>query len=104
MADSGIGARDILRVDGGMTANGWAMQRLADILGEPVEVAPIPETTALGAAYFAGQAVDFYGDDAALAATWTPARVFEPKLEAAQREARYAGLVEAVERVRSREA
>ena len=104
MADSGIGARDILRVDGGMTANGWAMQRLSDILGERVEVAPIPETTALGAAYFAGQAVDFYGDDAALAATWTPARVFEPKMEAAQREARYAGWLEAVERVRSREA
>ena len=51
MAEAGIGDTDILRVDGGMTDNGWAMQRLADILGEAVEVAPIPETTALGAAF-----------------------------------------------------
>lgn len=102
MAAAGIGASDILRVDGGMTANGWAMQRLADILGEQVEVAPIPETTALGAAYFAGQAAGFYGDDGTLARTWRPARRFEPKMDAAEREARYVGWLEAVERVRSR--
>ncbi|MEM8644521.1 MAG: FGGY-family carbohydrate kinase [Pseudomonadota bacterium] len=102
MADAGIDKSDILRVDGGMTANGWAMQRLADILGEPVEVAPIPETTALGAAYFAGQAVGVYGDDAALARTWKPYQRFEPKMAEADREARYAGWLEAVDRVRSR--
>lgn len=101
MADAGIGETDILRVDGGMTANGWAMQRLADILGEAVEVAPIPETTALGAAYFAGQAVGVYGDDAALAQVWAPARRYEPQMEEAEREARYAGWLEAVDRVRS---
>ena len=43
-----------LRVDGGMTANSWFLQRLADILGETVELAANPETTALGAAYHAG--------------------------------------------------
>ena len=79
------------------------MQRLADILGEPVEVAAIPETTALGAAYHAGQAVGFYGDDAAL-----------PRLDAVQAvragdgrkpNARPAmrGWLEAVARVRSRQ-
>ncbi|MDJ0513659.1 MAG: glycerol kinase GlpK [Methyloceanibacter sp.] len=104
MADAGIGRSDILRVDGGMTANGWAMQRLADILGEPVEVAPIPETTALGAAYFAGQAVGVYGDDAALARTWEPSRRYEPKMDEADREARYTGWLEAVDRVRSKQA
>ena len=90
-------------VDGGMTANGWAMQRLADLLGETVAVAPILETTALGTAYLAGQAVDFYGDDAALAETWTPSQVYEPVMSEDEREARYAGWLEAVSRVRSRQ-
>jgi glycerol kinase len=77
------------------------MQRLADILGEAVEVAPIAETTALGAAYFAGQAADFYGDDAELAREWTPSRRYEPQMSESDREARYAGWLEAVDRVRS---
>jgi len=101
MAAGGIEPTRALRVDGGMTANTWAMQRLADILGERVEVAAIPETTALGAAYHAGQAVGFYGDDAALAQDWTPSRIFEPQMSADEREARYAGWLETVERVRS---
>jgi glycerol kinase len=101
MAARGIEPTRALRVDGGMTANAWAMQRLADILGERVEVAAMPETTALGAAYHAGQAVGFYGDDAALARSWTPSRLFEPQMSGDEREARYAGWLEAVERVRS---
>jgi len=101
MAASGIEPAHVLRVDGGMTANAWAMQRLADILGERVEVAAMPETTALGAAYHAGQAVGYYGDDAALASGWTPSRIFEPQMGADEREARYAGWLEAVMRVRS---
>ena len=101
MAKARIGEIEVLRVDGGMTANGWAMQRLADILGEAVEVAPIAETTALGAAYFAGQAADFFGDDAELAREWTPSRRYEPQMSESDREARYAGWLEAVDRVRS---
>jgi len=101
MAESGIEPTRALRVDGGMTANAWAMQRLADILGERVEVAAMPETTALGAAYHAGQAVGFYGDDAALAGIWTPSKIYEPQMSPDQREARYAGWLEAVTRVRS---
>lgn len=100
MTNAGIGPADTLRVDGGMTANRWAMQRLADILGERVEVAPIPETTSLGAAYFAGQAVGFYGDDDTLRKSWTPRCEYEPKMATEEREARYAGWLEAVERVR----
>ena len=101
MAVSGIGSAGTLRVDGGMTVNGWAMQRLADILGETVEVAAIPETTALGAAYHAGQAVGFYGDDAVLGESWAPAKVYDPRMGEPEREARYAGWLEAVARVRS---
>ena len=103
MMASGIAPAPVLRVDGGMTANGWAMQRLADILDEPIEVAATPETTALGAAYHAGQAVGFYGDDDSLARAWAPSEIFEPKMSDAEREGRYAGWLEAVERVRSRD-
>jgi glycerol kinase len=103
MAVSGIGAARALRVDGGMTANAWLMQRLADILGERVEVAVMPETTALGAAYHAGQAVGFYGDDESLARARAPSRAYEPKMSEAEREARYGGWLEAVARVRSEE-
>jgi len=44
----------VLRVDGGMTASDWTMQRLADLLDAPVDRPMIQETTALGAAYLAG--------------------------------------------------
>jgi glycerol kinase len=90
-----------LRVDGGMTANAWLMQRLADSLGQRVEVALNPETTALGAAYHAGQAVGFFGDSEELAKSWRPARVFEPKMSETEREARYGGWLEAVAKVKS---
>ena len=102
MAASGIAATSPLRVDGGMTVNGWFLQRLADILGERVEVARNAETTELGAAYHAGQATGFFGDAAALAKAWAPARAFEPIMTEAEREARYGGWLDAVDRVRSK--
>jgi glycerol kinase len=102
MAQSGVPDAACLRVDGGMTANAWFLQRLADILGERVEVARIPETTALGAAYLAGQAAGIYGSQAELQRAWLPARVFEPAMGEDERESRYAGWLEAVARVRSR--
>jgi glycerol kinase len=101
MAVSRIPAPSNLRVDGGMTANAWLMQRLADILGQRVEVAQNPETTALGVAYHAGQAVGFFGDSEELAKAWSPARIFEPKMSETEREARYGGWLEAVARVKS---
>jgi len=101
MAVSGIPAPSILRVDGGMTANGWLIQRLADILGQSIEVASNPETTALGAAYHAGQHAGFFGDMAELERAWVPAQAFEPKMTETEREARYGGWLEAVAQVRS---
>jgi glycerol kinase len=67
-----------LRADGGATANAWLMQFQADVLGVPVAVAPLAETTALGAAYLAGIAIGLWseGDLAALAAV--PQR-YEPR-------------------------
>ena len=101
MAVSGIPSLWALRVDGGMTGNAWLMQRLADILGQSVEIARNPETTALGAAYHAGQAVGFFGDVGELERAWAPAQEFEPKMSETEREARYGGWLEAVARVRS---
>jgi glycerol kinase len=101
MERSRIPAPSALRVDGGMTANAWFMQRLADILAQRIEVALSPETTALGAAYHAGQAVGFFGDAEELERTWQPAKVFEPEMSESEREARYDGWLDAVARVRS---
>jgi glycerol kinase len=101
MAASGIPAPSALRVDGGMTANAWLMQRLADILDQRIDVALNPETTALGAAYHAGQHAGFFGDTGALGQAWMPARTFEPVMTEAEREARYGGWLDAVARVRS---
>jgi glycerol kinase len=84
-----------------MTANAWLMQRLADILDQRIDVALNPETTALGAAYHAGQHAGFFGDTGALGQAWMPARTFEPVMTEAEREARYGGWLDAVARVRS---
>jgi glycerol kinase len=102
MAVSGLPAPASLRVDGGMTANAWLMQRLADILDQRIEVAANPETTALGAACHAGQAAGLYGDADKLGKAWKASAVFEPKMSEAEREARYGGWLDAVTRVRSK--
>jgi glycerol kinase len=67
-----------LRVDGGMSANPTFVQALADAAQLPVEIAPIREATALGAAFAAGLAVGLWADDDAIAATWAPSRQILP--------------------------
>ncbi len=89
-----------LRVDGGATANAWLMQFQADILGVPVQVPATAETTALGAAYLAGLATGFWKSPDQIAAQWSLARAFEPKLGADQRESLYSGWQRAVERAK----
>ena len=75
---------DVLRVDGGMTANATFVQALADATQRPVEIAPVREATAIGAAFAAGLAVGVWPDDAALAATWAPADRVDPRGPAAR--------------------
>ncbi|HWW43533.1 MAG TPA: FGGY-family carbohydrate kinase, partial [Acidimicrobiia bacterium] len=70
---------DVLRVDGGMTANPTFVQALADATQRPVEVAPVREATTLGAAFAAGAAVGTWPDDDAVAATWSPAERLSPR-------------------------
>jgi glycerol kinase len=70
-----------LRVDGGAAANDLLMQFQADILGVPVVRPKVLETTALGAAYLAGLAVDLWDSPEDLAALWQAERRFEPRME-----------------------
>lgn len=88
-----------LRVDGGMVANDWLCQFLADMLGVAVERPKVIETTALGAAYLAGLAVGVYAGLDAVAYGWNCERRFEPKVSPARRDALYAGWQQAVRRV-----
>ena len=67
-----------LRVDGGMSKNGFFTQRLADATQRPVEVCPVREATTLGAGFLAGLAVGTWGGWDDLASSWRPARVIEP--------------------------
>jgi len=88
----------VLRVDGGMTASAVTMQFLADILASPVDRPVIMETTASGAAYLAGRAAGLCPDLDGFAAQWRLDRRFEPRMDAAQRERKYAGWQDAVRR------
>jgi len=96
-ADSGL-TLTALRADGGATQNRLLMQFQADILGSPVEVPAIIETTALGAAYLAGLAVGFWEGISEL--KWTVERRYEPTMPAGRRETLYAGWKRAVDRAR----
>ncbi len=100
MGDDGM-RPNVIRVDGGMVANDWFLQFLADVLDIPVERPDNVESTVLGAAYLAGfQAgvVDSLGN---LGKLWQRDAVFEPAMEAARRERLLEGWNDAVRRVRT---
>jgi glycerol kinase len=98
MARDGAQAPQTLRVDGGMAANDWFCQFLADILEVRVERPAGLETTALGAAFLAGLAMGVWPSTEALAATWKPAAAFSPAMTHARRGALLAGWRQALER------
>jgi glycerol kinase len=97
-ADWGAAAETVLRVDGGMTASDWTMQFLADMLACPVDRPRVQETTALGAAFFAGLDAGLFADAEAFARTWSLERRFEPRMGEEERERRYARWRDAVQR------
>lgn len=99
MKADGAGQPTALRVDGGMVANDWLCQFLADMLGIAVERPRVIETTALGAAYLAGLAAGVYAGLDAVAYGWQCERRFEPRMNAATRDGLYAGWQKAVQRV-----
>jgi glycerol kinase len=91
---------EVLRVDGGGTANGFLMQFQADISGIPVEVARVQETTALGAAFLAGLATGVWDTPQQLRQRRVVATRYEPRMSVDERESLYAGWLRAVERAR----
>src|SRR6185312_375813 len=96
-ADSHV-ALKALRVDGGAVVNNLLMQFQADILGVAVERPKIAETTALGAAYLAGLATNFWESLEQIAHHWPHDRIFEPQMNVDQRESLYARWKRAVGR------
>jgi len=87
-----------LKVDGGMTVDELLMQFQADVLGMPAIRPRVAETTALGAAYAAGLAVGTWSSTDDVRANWREARRWEPRMDPAEVERRYARWHEAVER------
>ena len=95
--DSGIPI-EVMRVDGGMVANRFLMQFQADIMGIPVDVPVITETTALGAAYLAALGIGDFSSLDDLTSKWKLAERFEPKMSADERETLLHNWHRAVER------
>ena len=94
--DSGIQLEQ-LNVDGGATANAYLMQFQADILGTPVERPKVVETTAMGAAFLAGLAVNFWSKED-IATVRAIDQVFHPQMDEDERKRRYDGWNKAVKR------
>jgi len=100
--DWGNAHETVLRVDGGMVASDWTMQRLSDLLNVAVDRPKVLETTALGAAYLAGMHAGFYDAPEVFAESWALDQRFLPDMAEDQRERRYAGWRNAVARTLSK--
>jgi len=99
MRDDGM-APSVIRVDGGMVANDWFLQFLADILGVRVERPTNVESTVLGAAYLAALQCGLIDDLQQASRLWRCDAAFEPRMSGDQRDALLAGWAAAVARVR----
>jgi glycerol kinase len=89
-----------LRADGGASVNGWLMRFQADVLGAPVVVPEVEQTTALGAAYLAGVGVGLWSQDR-VASSWRARSRYEPTMSADHREQLLAGWHAAVHTARA---
>ena len=99
MSDDGMDP-SVIRVDGGMVANDWFLQFLADMLNVPVERPVNVESTVLGAAFLAGLSCGVFASTDAIAELWASDQVFEPQMADEKRNALYQGWQDAVSRVR----
>ena len=100
VADDGATKLSALRVDGGMVANDWLMQFLADVVDLRVERPVVTETTALGAAYLAGVEVGVFDSLDDVTANWQMDRSFESAMDGSERQRLVSGWSKAVSRVR----
>ncbi len=97
--DSGITLKE-LRCDGGASVNSVLMQFQADILGVPVEVPRITDTTAMSAAYLAGLATGFWHSREELAKKWQLENCYTSRIGVAEREKLFRRWTQAVERAK----
>jgi glycerol kinase len=88
---------DVIRADGGLVANGFVCQFLADMLNRPVDIPRVTETTALGAAYLAGLQSGVYNGLTDITRAWQCARRYSPGMDSARRENLYAGWKRAIQ-------
>ncbi|MCF6191009.1 MAG: glycerol kinase GlpK [Cocleimonas sp.] len=88
----------VLRVDGGMASSDWTMQFLADILDAPVDRPTVLETTALGAAWLAGQYAGAWDDAEGFAKSWRLDKQFTSQMNIQKREEKMTGWRDAVNR------
>ena len=89
-----------MRADGGAVGNSFLIQFQADILGVPVEVPPVTETTALGAAYLAGLAVGYWEGRADISSRYKAGKRYEPRMSSEERNRLRGSWMRAVERAR----
>ena len=95
---SSPGATTILRVDGGMSSSNWTMQFLANILDAKVDRPTVLETTALGAAWLAGQYAGVWDDTEAFAKSWRVDKQFEPSMNEVKRNIKIKAWHDAIKR------
>ncbi|WP_350445923.1 glycerol kinase GlpK [Anaeromonas frigoriresistens] len=95
--DSGIDLKE-LKVDGGAVVNNFLMQFQSDILGVPVNRPSVTETTALGAAYLAGLAVDFWKDKDDICQKYSVDRTFKPEMDSEKSDYLYSNWKRAISR------
>jgi glycerol kinase len=95
IADGGYNPT-VVRADGGLVANHFMCQFLADMIGKPVEIPQVTETTALGAAYMAGLDAGVYRGFDDIAAQWSRARRYDPAMKPQRRDDLYAGWKRAI--------
>ncbi len=98
----GDNGNTVLRVDGGMVASDWTMQRLSDILAAPVDRPVILETTILGAAWLAASRAGIWPDRKGFADHWKRDRRFDPRMHETERKAAVEGWRDSVSRCLSR--
>ena len=101
MADDGI-RPSVIRVDGGMVANDWFLQFLADVLDIPIERPENVESTVLGAAYLAATQAGIVDSADAVSGLWQSDALFTPQMTTADRDRLLEGWQDAVQRVRNR--
>ena len=101
-ADYSGSSEAALRVDGGMVASDWTMQRLADILDRPVNRPEVLETTALGAAWLAGMHTGVWPDEQGFGQAWKLDTRFAPSMQPDTRQRLVTGWRDAVRRTLTR--